>query len=97
MGNFVLTPTMANRTRLYVLSGVRGLMRAVLGDPTVITDDLVQCLRSGARQRELDPGVLDAAADALETLHKRNAELSEMLVQLLPYAAADRLRHKTLE
>ena len=63
----------------------------------MVTDDLVQCLRSGARHRELDPGVLDAAADALETLHKRNAELSEMLVQLLPYAAADRLRHKTLE
>lgn len=89
---------MANRTRLYVSSGVRGLMRAVLfGDSTVVNNDLVQCLRSGARQRELDPGILDAAADALETLHRRNAELSEMLVQLLPYAAADRLRHKTLE
>ncbi len=63
----------------------------------MVTDDLVQCLRIGARQRDLDPGVLTAAADALEKLHRRNAELSDMLVQLLPYAAAERLRHKTLE
>ena len=63
----------------------------------MVTDDLVECLRSGAREREFDPGILDAAADALETLQRRNSELSDMLVQLLPYAAADRLRNKTLE
>ncbi len=63
----------------------------------MVTDDLVQSLRSGAHQREFDPGVLAAAADALEALQRRNSELSDMLVQLLPYAAADRLRNKSLD